>query len=112
MTEPRVAAKADRLSPVVAWVGSLSQSVLGGLAQAGTWAVDTAQKFASLVSILMGPAILSLYAFAAWSLTAELGWTDSFPFQGGPLSNWMIWTGLAVLLHIAASILRRRQDRS
>jgi hypothetical protein len=71
------------------------------------WAVDTAQQFGALVAALMAPAVLSVYAFVAWSLAANLGWTDTFVFKSGPLSNWMIWMGAAVLVSLAASILRK-----
>jgi hypothetical protein len=55
----------------------------------------------------MGPAIVSAYAFAAWSLAANLGWTDSFLFSSGALSNCFVWFGIAVLVHLASGILRR-----
>jgi hypothetical protein len=48
---------------------------------------------------------------AVWSLTSELGWTDSFPFASGPLSSWIIWTALAVAIHSASAILRKQKDR-
>lgn len=72
------------------------------------WAGETAQQFGALVSALMGPAVVSAYAIALWSLSANFGWTDSFLFASGALSNWLIWLALAILLHVAASILRRR----
>ncbi len=90
-----------------AWSVNLLQAAGQLLPRIGTWAADTAQHFASLVSALMGPAIISAYAFAAWSLAANLGWTDSFVFTSGPLSNWFIWLGVAVLVHSASGILRR-----
>ena len=72
------------------------------------WAGETAQHFGALVSALMGPAVVSVYAVALWSLSANFGWTDSFLFTSGALSNWLIWLALAILVHVAASILRRR----
>jgi hypothetical protein len=61
-----------------------------------------------VAAVLMGPAMLSVYAFAVWALTAEMGWTNSFPFAAGPLSNWIIWALMAVLLHFASITLRRQ----
>lgn len=90
------------------WSLNAAQAAGQGLSRAGTWAADTAQQFGSLVSALMGPAVISAYAFAAWSLAANLGWTDSFLFNSGPLSSWFIWAGLAVLVHAASGILQRR----
>lgn len=74
----------------------------------GQWAGETAQQFGTVVSALMGPAVLCAYAVAVWSLTADLGWTDNFLFTSGALSNWLIWLAIAILVHMAASILRRR----
>jgi len=76
--------------------------------RAAEWAGETAQQFGALVSALMGPAVVSVYAIALWSLSASFGWTDSFLFTSGALSNWLIWLVLAILVHVAASILRRR----
>ena len=75
--------------------------------RAGTWAGETAQKFGALLSDLMGPAVFTVYSLAAWSLAGNLGWTDSFFFSTGPLSNWIVWLGIAIMLNVSASILRR-----
>ncbi len=90
-----------------AWSLNTFQAAGQILPRTGAWAADTAQKFGSLVSALMGPAIVSAYTVAAWSLAANLGWTDSFFFTAGPLSNWFVWLGVAVLVHAASGILRR-----
>ncbi|HEX4770171.1 MAG TPA: hypothetical protein VH351_05030 [Bryobacteraceae bacterium] len=73
----------------------------------GAWAVDTAQHFGLLLSVLMAPAVFAAYTFAAWSLAANLGWTNTFPYGSGPLSNWLIWAGFAIAVHLAAQVLRR-----
>ena len=73
----------------------------------GVWAGDTAQQFGMLVAVLMGPAVFSAYAFAVWALAANLGWTDTFVFLAGPLSNWIMWLGVAVLVNTAAAILKK-----
>jgi hypothetical protein len=78
----------------------------------GHWAGDTAQEFGGLVSALMGPAVFSAYALAIWSLAANLSWTDTFPFTSGPLSNWLIWFGIAILVNLAANILRKHATAS
>jgi hypothetical protein len=57
----------------------------------------------------MGPAVLSVYSFAAWSLADNLGWTDSFIFRTGALSNWLVWLAIALTLNSAAAVLRRQQ---
>lgn len=108
MVEPRDTAIAVRVEPVRAWSSEVLQTAGGALARAGSLAVDTAQRFASLVSALMGPAIFSAYALAAWSLAANMGWTGTFLYKDGPLSNWLIWLGIAILVHVAADVLKRR----
>lgn len=107
MSETRTTAVAVRTEPARAWLAGILDFNLDLLGRAGAWAGDTAQKFGALLAALMGPAVLSVYAFALWSLAANLGWTDSFVFQTGPLSNWLVWTGFAALITTAASILRR-----
>jgi hypothetical protein len=89
------------------WPNEVLQNSVLVLERVGNWAVDTAQQFGALVAALMAPAVLSVYAFVAWSLAANLGWTDTFVFKTGPLSNWMIWMGVAALVSIAAGILRK-----
>ena len=85
----------------------LVQATLLAAGRVGAWAGDTAQQFAMLVAVLMGPAVFSAYAFAAWALAGNLGWTDSFLFTSGALSNWIIWLGIAVLVNTAAAVLKK-----
>lgn len=106
MPETRTTAVAIRTdSTKVAVVAHAATDVLSRL---GSWASDTAQEFGAVVAALMGPAVFSGYALAAWSLSSNLGWTDTFFFSSGPLSNWLVWLGIAVSVNLAASILRRR----
>jgi len=105
MPETRMSAVAVR--PQVTRIAGLMQASSTVFERIGFWAVDTAQEFGTLVSALMAPAVFSAYALAIWSLAANLNWTTTFPFSTGPLSNWLIWFGIAILLNIAASILRR-----
>lgn len=108
MPETRTSAIAVR--PQLSRVSGVVQSSTTFFERIGHWAGDTAQEFGSLVSALMGPAVFSAYAFAAWSLAANLNWTGSFPFTSGPLSNWLVWFGIAILLNVAASILRKHTE--
>lgn len=107
MSETRTTAVAVRTEPARAWLTATLDSTGEVLGRAGAWAADTAQQFGALLAALMGPAVFSVYAFALWSLSANLGWTDTFVFQTGPLSNWLVWAGFAILITLAASILRR-----
>jgi len=105
--EPRSNVVALRAENSRSWPNVVLQGSGIVIERVGVWAADTAQQFGALVAALMGPAVLSVYAFVAWSLAANLGWTDTFVFKSGPLSNWMIWMGAAVLVSLAASILRK-----
>jgi hypothetical protein len=62
---------------------------------------------APIALVVTGPTVLSAYVFAVWGLTANIGLTNSFPWTAGPLSNWMIWLGLALLLNLLALNLHR-----
>lgn len=108
MSEIRPTAIAVRVEPFRTWLVAGGQSVLDGLNQAGKWFGDTAQKFASLLSDLMGPGVFIAYSLTAWSLASNLDWTGPFLVTSGPLSNWLVWLGFAVTLNLAASILKRR----
>lgn len=104
----RSTAIAVRIEPFRTWTAGLWQSTTDLTAPIGAWASETAYKFGALVSALMGPAVFSAYTIAIWSLAADLGWTNTFLFASGPLSNWFLWLGLAILLHLAANVLQRR----
>lgn len=110
MPETRTTAIAVR--PQLSRVAGMLQASTSFFERIGNWAGDTAQEFGSLVSALMGPAVFSAYALAFWSLAANLNWTGTFPFTSGPLSNWLIWFGIAILLNVAASILRKHTKTS
>jgi len=107
MPETRTTAIAIRTEPARTWVLNAAQGASGLIDRAGVWAGDTAQQFGVMLSVLMAPAVFSAYAFAVWSLAGNLGWTDSFVFPTGPLSNWLIWLGLAILVNLAANVLKR-----
>jgi hypothetical protein len=98
---------AVRVEPAKVWTTGSLQAITAGLRGLGAWATDTAQQFGALLAALMGPAVFSAYVFALWSLSDNLGWTGTFIFHNGPLSNWLIWLGFAILVNLAATILRR-----
>jgi hypothetical protein len=104
---PTATAITVRIEPARVWTTEVLQTASTGVKNLGAWATDTAQQFGALLAALMGPAVFSAYVFALWSLADNLGWTDTFVFHNGPLSNWLIWLGLAVLINTASSILRR-----
>ena len=107
MPESRTTAIAVLTEPARLWTVSALQAAGNTVSHGLEWAGDTAQKFGALVSALMGRAVVSVYVLALWSLASYLGWTDTFVFSTGPLSNWLVWLAIAVLVHVAAGILRR-----
>ncbi len=108
MPETRTTAVAVRTESARPWVLNTAQGVGEVLAHVGAWAGDTAQQFGALLSALMAPAVFSVYALALWSLADNLGWTSTFVFTAGPLSNWLVWLSIAILVNLAASVLKRR----
>lgn len=107
MSETRTTAIAVRVETVRTGVLGVVQTLGEAVGRIGAWAGDTAQHFGALLSALMGPAVFSAYAFAAWSLANNLGKTDTFVFTAGPLSNWLVWLAIAILVNLAALVLRR-----
>lgn len=64
--------------------------------------------YLSVIAVMIsGPAILSAYAFTLWSLTASIGLTKTFLWSAGPLSNWMTWLALTLLVNIVALYSKR-----
>jgi hypothetical protein len=112
MPEPLIVDVAERTSTLANWTSVLLQTSGGLLARAGVWATDISQRFGGVVSALMGPTVVLAYIMALWSLTANIGWTGTFMVSSGPLSNWMVWLGIAVVLHGAAAVLKRNGRRS
>lgn len=107
MPEPRTTAIALLAEPARTWTIAALQTASNAVSRGLVWAGDTAQEFGALVSALMGPAVVSVYALALWSLASNLGWTDTFIFSRGPLSNWIVWLAIALVVNLAAGILRR-----
>ncbi len=113
MTEPQLTAVAIQPESTRTPAFNFIQSSTLVVERVGAWAGDTAQQFGVLVAVLMAPAVFSVYAFAVWALASNLGFTDTFIFTSGALSNWLIWLALAVMVHMAATVLKRhtRLDR-
>ena len=107
MSETQTTAVAVQTESTRPWASGVLHAVAVFLSNTGTWAGNFAQRFAALLSDLMGPAVFSAYALTAWSLAGSLGWTGAFIFSAGPLSNWLVWLAFSILLNFAASILKR-----
>jgi hypothetical protein len=61
--------------------------------------------------VVRGPTLCSAYVFAFWALTASISLTKAFPWSVGPLSIWLTWLFLALLLHVAATNLCGARDK-
>jgi hypothetical protein len=71
---------------------------------------DDLRHYMELIALVATrPIVLSANVFAVWGLTANIGLTNSFSWSAGPLSNWMIWLGLALPLNLLALNLQRRK---
>lgn len=72
---------------------------------------DGLRYYMALIALVVaGPTVLCAYVFALWVLTANIGLTNSFPWSAGPLSNWMIWLALALLLNLVLSNFLRAKS--
>jgi hypothetical protein len=65
-----------------------------------------AQRFAALLVWLIGPLSLIAYAFAAWRVAADIGWSASFVIPSGFFSHWLVWISIGLALTFSASMLR------
>lgn len=62
--------------------------------------------------VVTGPTLLCAYVVVVWALSANLSLTTAFPWSKGPLSNWMTWLVLALLLHALTSKMQAYLNRS
>lgn len=76
------------------------------------WQSVTARNFYAVLGALLAPLALVAFVFAAWALTSQMQWTAAFIFSDGPLADWLVWTGIALLLRFCSSSLTRAGQRS
>jgi putative Mn2+ efflux pump MntP len=60
---------------------------------------------ADVLVALVIPASLIAMALGLWRLTADVGWTQTFPISTGFFSHWQVWIALAIALKFGASAL-------
>jgi hypothetical protein len=108
MSESRPGAVAVQSEAARTWGISGVDLLSGAFGHAGRWFGEIAQKFAALLADLLGPAVFLAYSLTAWDMASSLGWTSSFIVSSGPLSNWLVWLAFAIIMNLAASILKRR----
>ena len=67
--------------------------------------VATSAQAADVLVALVTPSALVASVMGLWRLTADLGWTESFPISAGFFSHWIVWIALAIGLKFGASAL-------
>ncbi len=67
--------------------------------------VATSEQAADVLVALVTPSAVVASVMGLWRLTADLGWTESFPISNGFFSHWMVWIALAIGLKFGASEL-------
>jgi len=53
------------------------------------------------------PLSAASFLLACWRLGADLNWTGRFAVSRGIFSHWQVWMGMAVVLQVLSSALRR-----
>jgi hypothetical protein len=74
------------------------QPLLRRIASASAQAADV------LVALVTPSAVIAL-VMGLWRLTADMGWTETFPISSGFFSHWLVWIALAIGLKFGSSVL-------
>jgi hypothetical protein len=67
--------------------------------------VRTSAQAADILVALVTPAAVTALVMGLWRLTADLGWTETFPISAGFFSHWMVWIALAMGLKFGATVV-------
>jgi hypothetical protein len=67
--------------------------------------IATSEQAADVLVALVTPSAAVASVMGLWRLTADLGWTESFPISTGFFSHWIVWIALAIGLKFGASAL-------
>jgi len=67
--------------------------------------VATSAQAADVLVALVTPSAVVASVMGLWRLTADMGWTESFPISTGFFSHWLVWIVLAIGLKFGASAL-------
>src|ERR1700690_3601926 len=67
--------------------------------------VATSAQAADVLVALVTPSAVVALVMGIWRLTADLGWTETFPISSGFFSHWIVWVALAIGLKFGASAL-------
>ncbi|HLK19188.1 MAG TPA: hypothetical protein VKT81_09535 [Bryobacteraceae bacterium] len=83
-------------------VPTLSNTRLQSLAKQ---IVDTSAQAADVLVALVTPSAVIAFVMGLWRLTADVGWTETFPITSGFFSHWIVWIALAIGLKFSATAL-------
>jgi len=67
--------------------------------------VATSAQAADVLVALVTPSAVIALVMGLWRLTADLGWTETFPITAGFFSHWLVWVALAIGLKFGATAL-------
>lgn len=67
--------------------------------------VATSAQAADVLVALVTPSAVVAFVMGLWRLTADLGWTETFPISTGFFSHWLVWVALAIGLKFGATTL-------
>jgi hypothetical protein len=69
------------------------------------------RQAALVVSSLMTPLAVMLWALGFWRIAADMRWTGEFAISSGLFSHWQVWIALALAVQLAAFFLHRYARR-
>jgi len=67
--------------------------------------VATSSQAADVLVALVTPIAVVVLVFGLWRLSADMGWTETFPISAGFFSHWQVWIALAIGLKLGGSAL-------
>jgi hypothetical protein len=70
--------------------------------------VSTSAQAADVLVALVTPSAVVALVMGLWRLTADMGWTETFPISSGFFSHWIVWIALAIGLKFGATELAAR----
>ncbi len=59
------------------------------------------------LAALLTPATLTALALGLWKLAADLRVAGQFAIRDGLFSHWLVWLGVALLVHLIVTLLNR-----
>jgi hypothetical protein len=67
--------------------------------------IATSAQAADVLVALVTPSAVIALVMGLWRLTADVGWTETFPISSGLFSHWQVWIALALGLKVGASVV-------